>query len=202
MNDDMMNDKTIRSNDPRFDRIGGDIERLSDTLQRIERNELDKKIGLEVLVGFAENLIRNKMTPKELNEYLAVVDEEVAQREAAEKADLALAASAAAVTNERLHSYIKDNSCCVTFDIDADNDSIVAQVRQSECAGGEVDESAVVEFNEIVSEPLDSGSLSAEEKSRKEARFLEGLFNRFVSTAGDSSKGFSMMGRSAETNED
>jgi hypothetical protein len=121
---------------------------------------------------------------------------ELSKVEAAEAAEIAVA------TTTRLHNYIDDNSCCVTFDIDADLDSIVAQVRQSECSGGEIDEAAVVEFSEIISEPLDPGSLSAEEKSKKEARFLEGLFEKFISTAGNSSKGFSILGRSAKASED
>lgn len=240
MNDDMMNNKTIRSNDPRFDRIGGDIERLSDTLQSIERNKLDKKIGLEVLIGFAENLIEHaknlskqpifnrakltdeeyqveferyeigrltrnvsiaetiEMTPEEQAEYFEMLNIETAPLVALAAEEEALAIEAMNKAKKRVQDLINDNSCCVTFDIDADLDSIVAQVRQSECAGGEVDEAAVVEFNEIISEPLDPGSPSEEEKSKKEAELLEGLFGSFISTAGDSSKGFSMIGRSAE----
>lgn len=240
MNDDMMNDKTIRSNDPRFDRIDGDIERLSDTLQKIERNELGKKIGLEALIGFAENLIEHakilnkpavfnratltdeeyqveferyerkrlirnvasveaiEMTQDEQAEYFEMLNIETAPLVALAAEEEQLAIEARDLAAERLRGVIEDNSCCVTFDIDADIDSIVAQVRQSECAGGEVDEAAVVEFNEIISEPLDSGSLSAEEKSKKEAELLEGLFNSFISTAGNRTEGFRVMGRSVE----
>lgn len=237
---DAMNDKTTKIPDSRFDRLGGDIERLSDTLQKIEYHELDKKIGLDLLIGFAENLIEHakalnkppifnratltdeeynveleryeaerlarhlpsvkatEMTPEEQAEYFEMLNIETAPLVALAAEEEALAIEAMNKAKKRVQDLVNDNSCCVTFDIDADNDSIVAQVRQSECAGGEIDEAAVVEFNEIISEPLDSGSLSAEEKSRKEAKFLEGLFNNFISTAGDSSKGFSMMGRSAE----
>lgn len=187
-----MNNKTVRIADSRLNRLGGDIERLSDTFQRIESHDLDKKIGLDLLIGFAENLIehakvlnkppmfnRAELTDDEhttiLQQYEAErlarhgdhsVAEEMTQEELAEYAiylkqhtDMILEAEsveanhaeeAMNVTAARLQSYIDDNSCCVTFDIDSDLDSIVAAVKQSECSGGEVDPSEIEEARKII----------------------------------------------------
>lgn len=239
---DAMSDKTVRIPDLRLERLGGDIERLSSTLQKIETNELDKKLGLDLLIGFAETLIQHatamnrpvifnrtelskeeqaaiikqceadgisiflarpvvkyeEMTEEEKAIYFLRLKEEIAKDEAKFKAQAEYEESVALANAERIREKI-ENSCLITFDIDGSPESIISDCARSECAGGEVDEDAVAEFKEIVSEPLDPGELSGEERAKKEAEFLEGVIEEFANTLGDKSKGFSLLGRSSDS---
>jgi len=241
----MANDKSIRLPDHRLDRLGGDIERLSSTIQKIETNELDKKLGLDLLVGFAETLIQHatamnrpaifnrtelskeeqatiikqceaegisvllerpvvkyeEMTGEEKALYFLQLEEEIAEDEAKFKAQAEYEESVALANAERIREKI-ENSCLITFDIDGSPESIISDCARSECAGGEIDNDAIAEFNEIVSEPLNPDQLSEEQMAKKEAEFLEGVIDEFAKTLGDKSAGFSLLGRSSDAVKD